>query len=157
MIKKKILMSEHQLQSYIGELRAAWKEKRYLRVEHSADKPRTLPANALSHVWYEQVSRELGEDSPLAVKAYCKLHFAVPIMRAENELFREVYDIAILRTLSYEQKLKLMEVFPVTSEMTTTQLSKYLEAVREHYKNRVELLYPEEQEFAQPEQEPAAA
>lgn len=153
---KKVVMSEFGLQALIGELRAAWKEHRYLRVTGSVDKPRSLDQNALSHTWYDQVSRELGEDSPLAVKAYCKLHFGVPILRAENELFREVYDIAVLRTLSYEQKLKLMEVFPVTSEMTTTQLTKYLEAVREHYKNRVELLYPEEHEFSRAE-EPAAA
>ena len=82
MIIKKAVLTEIGLQSLIGEMRKVFRLNGYLRVSYSEDKPRTVDQNALSHVWYDQVARELGEDTELQVKAYCKLHFGVPILRA---------------------------------------------------------------------------
>ena len=75
------------------------------------------------------------------MKWFCKLHFGVPILRMGDE-FREKYDRAV-KPMAYEDKLTLMEWFPVTSLMTTPQLSEYLEKVQDHYRGRVALEFPE--------------
>jgi hypothetical protein len=136
--------SETTLQAAIGELRAMWRDRKYLTLTVKAGKGRSLDQNAISHAWYEQVARELREDDARGVKRYCKLHFGVPLLRAEDDEFREAYDGSILRTLSYEQKLLAMDVLPVTSRMTTAQLSRYMEDVQKHYRGRVSLEFPVE-------------
>lgn len=148
---QKELLSELQFQGLLGELRLAWKEKGYLNVKATTDRPRTLPANAISHVWYEQVARELGESTPASVKRFCKLHFGVPIMRREDETFRARYD-EVIRPLPYELKIKAMDLLPVTSTMSTAQISEYLEEVREHYRGRVDLQFPDDVKGARNEE-----
>lgn len=122
-----------------------YEEHKFLRLQIKTGKDRSLSQNALSHVWYGQVSRELKEHTPEEVKCYCKLHFGVPILRAEDADFREMYDAAIKLHLSYEQKLKAMRYLPVTSLMTKDQLSRYLQAMQAEYAQRGLLLeFPEE-------------
>lgn len=90
--------------------------------------------NRLQFHWVKEAAEQLGTDVK-EERAYCKLHFGVPILRAENELFREKYD-RIIRPLPYEQKLDLMGEpidFPVTRIMTTKQKTKYLDAICRHY------------------------
>lgn len=104
---------------------------------------RSIEQNSLSHSWYGQLAKELPEDDELGWKCYCKLHHGVPILRAEDEEFRKVYDSAI-KGLTYEQKLSVMKILPVTSIMKTTQLSKYLEAVQIDFQQRgVYLEFPQ--------------
>jgi hypothetical protein len=139
-----VINSESSLQSAIGLLREQFQRHRFLRVSTKTGKDRSIPQNAITHVWYEQLARELREDDALGWKCYCKLHHAVPIMRAEDEEFRETYDASI-KGLSYEQKLKVMRLLPVTSLMTKEQLSKYAEAVQADFLNRgVRLEFPRE-------------
>ena len=66
----------------------------------------------------------------------------MPILRAEDSEFRETYDSAI-KGLTYEQKLRVMRILPVTSLMTKPQLSKYLEEVQKDFdKRNVRLEFP---------------
>lgn len=139
--------TETRLQETLGNLRQAWKENRYLRVQWSTEKPRSLPQNAILHAWIEQIARELGEDTPEGVKCEIKLRFAVPILRAEDEAYREAYDAA-LKPLSYEQKLKAMRYWPATSLMNVSQLSRLLEDVQRAYGSRVALQFPADYERA---------
>lgn len=140
-----VVNSAERLQSILGDIREAWGKHHYLRVTIKTGKDRTLDQNAISHAWYEQVARELREDNAEGVKAECKLRFGVPILRAYDEDFREMYDTSIRGHLSYEQKIKAMRFLPVTSLMTTAQLSQYLEDVQRHYDSRgVSLEFPEE-------------
>lgn len=140
-----VINSEPALQTFIGDVRELWKAHKFLRVNVKTGKDRSLDQNAISHAWYEQVARELREDDALGVKRYCKLHHGVPILRAEDEDFRAMYDAAFKR-LSYEQKLKAMDYLPVTSIMTTAQLSRYLEEVQEDFARRgVRLEFPQDQ------------
>lgn len=97
-----------------------------------ARKKRTLPQNALQHTWYEQLARERREDDALGWKCYCKLHHGIPILRAEDDDFRYVYDNSI-KGMTYEQKLMAMKFLPVTSLMNTDQLSRYLESVQKDF------------------------
>lgn len=136
--------SETSLQSAIGELREAFRQRKYLTVSVTEGKSRSLDQNAISHAFYEQVARELREDTAVGVKAFCKLTMGVPILRLADDDFREKYDRAV-KPMSYENKLTLMEWFPVTSLMTTPQLSQYLESMQKHYRNHgVWLEFPPE-------------
>lgn len=137
------IYTELGLQSAIGELRKLFKVSGFLRITATDSKPRSLSQNAIAAVWYEQISRELGEDTPGAVKRFCKLHYGVPILRRDDADFRELYDAAI-KPLPYERKLKAIGLIRVTSEMNTAQLSEYLEEMQEAYGGRVELQFPEE-------------
>ena len=112
---------------------------------------RSLNQNALSHRWYEQIWMETREDeSPEHVKAFCKLHFGIPILRAHDSEYAAAYD-ANVKGLGYEQKLWLMlpkEMrgggMAVTSLMSKAEMSEYLEAVQRHYADRVDLRFPDE-------------
>ena len=140
---KLIINSDVSLQRAIGELREQFRTRKYLTVNVMHGKKRSLDQNAISHAWYSQVANELREDTPLGVKSFCKLHFGIPILRAESDDFREKYDRAV-KPMDYPDKLTLMEWFPVTSLMTTPQLSEYLEKVKDHYRGRVALEFPED-------------
>lgn len=91
--------------------------------------PRTLAQNAGTHVLYEIIAHALPEDDALGWKCYCKLHHGIPILRAEDDQFRETYDSAI-KGLPYEKKLSLMRYLPVTSLMDKRQINKYIEAMQ---------------------------
>jgi len=130
-----VINSMDSLQRAIGDLRSLWDRHKFLRVNVKAGKDRSLPQNAITHVWYAQIARELREDDELGWKCYSKLHFGVPILRAEDEEFRSTYD-AVIKPLSYEQKLMAMRCWPVTSIMTKEQLSKYAEAMQADFARR---------------------
>lgn len=99
--------------------------------------------NRLSHAWYAELAQELKEHDAIGYKSFCKLHFGVPIMRTDDDEFRAVYDSAI-KGLSYEKKIEVMKILPVTSLMSTKQLTQYLEAVKAYFyeHNGFDLKYP---------------
>ena len=142
-----IVTTQAKLSAVIGEVRDAFKATGWLRMSWRHEKDRTLQQNALSHAWYEQIAAELREGTALDAKAECKLRYGVPILRAEDAEFRAMYDGA-LKVMAYEQKLAVMHYLPVTSLMTTAQLSQYLEAVRAAYAERVRLEFPDEARWA---------
>ena len=127
--------SAESLSLALGDIRESWNRHKFLRLTVKTGQDRSRKQNNFSHAWYEQIARELREDDTLGWKRYCKLHHGVPILRAEDAEFREMYDAAI-KGLTYEQKLKVMGFLPVTSLMTKEQLTKYAEAVAEDFKGR---------------------
>lgn len=138
-----IINSDESAQKFIGVIREQYMSHRFLRVSIKTGKDRSLPQNSLTHAWYGQIARELREDDALGWKCYCKLHHGVPILRAEDTEYRETYD-AVIKPLSYEQKLIAIRHWPVTSLMTKDQLSKYAEAMRLDFHGRGVLLeFPE--------------
>ncbi len=143
-MSKHILNSEVGLQSFIGTIRELWHSRRYLEVSVKEGKGRSVEQNAVMHGWFGQVARELREDDARGVKRFCKLHFGVPILRAEDEDFRAAYD-RVIRPLPYEDKLVAMDILPVTSVMTTIQLDRCMTDIQDHYRPRgVTLEYPKE-------------
>lgn len=93
---------------------------------------RSLPQNAILHKWCNQVDKQLG----LKVgdtKRYCKLHFGVPILRAEDDEFRRLYDKVILNGLTYEEKIEAMDILPVTRRMKKKQMGRLLDSMQGHY------------------------
>lgn len=143
-----IASSSESLQRALGDIRELYDQHHFLKISVKAGKARSLPQNAITHAWYGQIARELREDSELGWKCYCKLHHGVPILRAEDAEFRESYDGAI-KGLSYEQKLSVMKILPITSLMTKPQLSQYAEAVRDDFRARgVQLEFPQDARWA---------
>lgn len=96
--------------------------------------PRSIEQNKLQRLWCNEAA-EQGDQTAEEYRGYCKLHFGVPILRMENEKFREVYD-RVVRPLSYEDKLQIMMVpldLPVTRLMTAKQKTQYLDAMYQHF------------------------
>lgn len=92
---------------------------------------RTAEQNKLQRKWAAEASEQLGDRTPEDVRAWCKLHIGVPIMREGNAEFREKYD-RIIKPLPYSVKLECMAEpidFPVTRQMTMKQKTEYLDGV----------------------------
>lgn len=143
-MSKHVINSEIGLQGFIGMIRELWHSRRYLEVSVKEGKGRSVEQNAVMHGWFGQVARELRADDERGVKRFCKLHFGVPILRAEDDDFRTAYD-RVIRPLAYGDKLVAMDILPVTSAMTTRQLDTCMTDIQEHYaKQGVALVYPKE-------------
>lgn len=143
-MSKIVINSDESLSRAIGHLRDEYAAHRYVEVGTKAGTARSISQNAITHVWYGQIASELRQDDALGWKCYCKLHHGVPILRAEDDEFRQAYD-AVIKPLTYEQKLIAMKHWPVTSIMRKAQLSKYAEAVQTDFARQgVVLEFPKE-------------
>jgi len=101
----------------------------------SAGGKRSTQQNRLSHLWYAEISEQLGDQTANECKAFCKLTIGVPILRIVDDEFRLVYD-EVIRPLPYEHKLKLMMPpvdMPVTSRMKTPQMTEYLDTMQRRF------------------------
>lgn len=99
-----------------------------ITVAWKAGAKRSHPQNRTMWMWADEAGRETFE-APEDVQARWKLMHGVPILRAEDEEFREAYD-AKIKALPYEAKLAIMKLgFPVTSRMTTPQMIRFLDSV----------------------------
>ena len=97
--------------------------------------PRSVDQNKLQRKWMLE-AEEQGDQTAEEYRGYCKLHFGVPILRAEVAGYRELYD-RIIRPLDYETKLIYMQVpfdFAVTRLMTTKQKARYLDLIYQHFR-----------------------
>jgi len=143
-----IINSKASLSETVGTLREMFEEAKYLKVTVTKSRDRSLDQNRLLHAWLNQIAMERAEYTVHDVKCFCKLHFFVPILRAENEAFAEAYDAAI-KPLEYETKVKAISLMPVTSQCTTKQMTRGLEDMQAHYSaletDPVYLEFPEEQ------------
>ena len=115
-------------------------------VDITKGKRRTVAQNRTQRLWLNEIAEQLGDRTAEEVRGYSKLVFGVPILRAENETFREKYD-RLIRPLPYETKLEFMMEpldFPVTRLMSTSQLTRYLDAMAKHFAEQgVRLTDPE--------------
>ena len=111
-------------------------------------KNRSNEQNRLQHMWHLEAAEQLQDETAEQKRGYCKLHFGVPILRAENDEYREKYD-RLIRPHSYEEKIELMMVpmdFPVTRLMSTGQTKRFLDDVYDYYTSLgVQLTQPDEQ------------
>lgn len=100
-------------------------------VDITKGRRRSVEQNKLQRLWLREVAEQMGDRTSEEVRGYCKLHIGVPILREENEAFREKYD-AVVRPLPYESKLAIMMEpldMPVTRLMTTGQKVRYLDNI----------------------------
>lgn len=105
-------------------------------------KRRSVEQNRLQRLWLNEISEQLGDQTPEEIRGYCKLTIGVPILRAENEAFRQKYD-DVVKPLPYEHKLKIMMEpldMPVTRIMTVAQKTQYLDGIIRHFAEKGVLL-----------------
>lgn len=126
-----IVNSERALSEAIGAIREAFGRSKFIRLI-IREKVRSLNQNDQAHVWYEQISLELREDTPLGVKCVSKLNVGVPIMRSIDSEFRAFYD-KVLKPRSYEDKIEAMKYIPVSSLMPVDAASQYLEELQKFW------------------------
>lgn len=99
---------------------------------------RSTDQNRLQRLWVNEAEQQ-GDMTAEEYRAYCKLHFGVPILRNENDTFAELYDSKIrdrVPPYSYEQKLEFMALpwdLHVTRLMTVKQHDKYLNMMHDHF------------------------
>jgi len=82
-----------------------------------------------------EAAEQLGEYTADEYQAICKLELGVPILRGEDEDFRDLYD-RLIRPLPYETKLEVMGHkfdFKVTSRMKTGQMKRYMDDVYSYF------------------------
>ncbi|MOA14462.1 hypothetical protein D3C78_1345650 [compost metagenome] len=113
--------SPARLSEAITRLTAMYRDKKYVVASLRPGKDRTLDQNALWFALYQRIAEmtEIGDVED--ARRYCKLHFGVPIMRADDADFRDGWNRLFLH-LPYEVKLRLMgacamfgpDGFPVT-------------------------------------------
>jgi hypothetical protein len=119
-------------------LRYLRQQKLPLTVEVHKVERRSTEQNRLQRLWIAEIAEQLGDQTAEEVRGYCKLTIGVPILRAENEAFRERYDL-VVRPLPYEMKLAIMMEpldLPVTRIMTTDQHTRYLEGIHRHFSEK---------------------
>ena len=126
------------------------REMPFIMLLQDFSKDRSLQQDKLAHAWYRHISKTTQEDTPYRIKGFCKLHFGVPILRGESDKFCEMYD-RLIKPASYEWKIDIMsqpDIFPVTSLLTTSQMSDYMTDIQRHYASRptdqVQLNFPED-------------
>ena len=105
---------------------------------------RSLDQNEMIHALYKQIAEQKPDETFNEIRCFCKLHYGVPIMRRDDDVFRYVYDKAF-KPLDYEFKLKAMEQWPVTSKMSKKQGTEYIDTIiREFSKEGYSLIHPSE-------------
>lgn len=116
-------------------LRLLREQKLPFTVDITKGKRRSVEQNKLQRLLINEIAEQLGDQTPEEVRGYCKLTIGVPILRAENEAFRERYD-AVVKPLSYEQKLAIMTEpldMPVTRLMSIEQKTRYIDGIYQHF------------------------
>lgn len=140
MTERRVLETQADLELWIKFLRAR-KLPQTVSTEDGRD--RSLEQNRTQFMWAREASDQRGDMTAEEVRCEWKLHYAVPIMRAENDEWRETYD-EVIKSLPYEMKLKVMRIIPVTSEMNVRQMVAYLDTIqRECAEQGIRLTDPE--------------
>jgi len=105
-----------------------------ITVSWSQGASRSSAQNALSHRWYADIARQLGDMTAEEARAECKLRFGVPILLAENEAFADSWQ-RVMGVLRYAERLAAVQAFdlPVTRLMTVPQMTAYMDTVQREY------------------------
>lgn len=90
--------------------------------------------NRLAQRWYTDIARQLGDETHEEVRAGCKVALGVPILREENEAFRQSWD-ATIGHLNHEAKLNFVRIMdiPVTRLMTVKQMTAFMDAMQRYW------------------------
>lgn len=103
---------------------------------------RKLDQNALSHVWYREAAKQLEDRHEWEVAGECKLDYAVPILLAECEEFRDIYSYC-LENYTREVQIEILGkgMVKCTRLLNKKQFTEYLSGVQNFYgKNGIHLI-----------------
>jgi Fe-S cluster assembly scaffold protein SufB len=112
-------------------------------VEWVQGRDRTKEQNRLQFLWAREAAEQRGDRTPEEQRNEWKLRFGVPILREDSPDFRDTYD-RLIKPLTYEQKLKAMDLIAVTSLLKVKQMVRYLDSIeRECAEEGVKLTSPD--------------
>lgn len=94
---------------------------------------RSLDQNSMIYALYAEIAKQVEDQSVSDIRRECKLIHGVPILRAYDPKFKEIYDQSIRGHLDYEQKLKAMDYLPVTSLMNKKMAGEFITTVIRAY------------------------
>lgn len=137
---ERIILTPEELDLWI---RFLLSRKLPITVSSIDGRDRTGQQNKLMWLWATEAAHQRGDVTPAEVQREWKLIHGVPILREDDEDFRETYRIAI-KPLAYPQKLKAMDLVEVTSRMKVRQMVRFLDAVgQECAENGIVLTEPD--------------
>lgn len=136
--------SAPRLSEAISRLTAMFRDKKYVVVSFRPGKDRTLDQNALWFAMYQRIAEMTNMGDVEDARRYCKLHVGVPIMRKDDDSFRDGWNRVFLN-LDYETKLELMgpcavfgpDGFPVTRLFNRAQGIAYTDRIVGEFAGRV--------------------
>lgn len=136
--------SAPRLSEAITRLTAMFREKKYVVVSLRPGKDRTLDQNALWFAMYQRIAEMTNMGDVEDARRFCKLHVGVPIMRKDDDSFRDGWNRVFLN-LDYETKLELMgpcavfgpDGFPVTRLFNRAQGIAYTDRIVAEFAGRV--------------------
>lgn len=127
------------------------REERPFTVSIARGGARTSKQNRLFRRWLMEIQAQTEQETVEYWRGYCKLHMGVPILRNDDEAFRVGYDKTV-KPLPYERKMECMMepiAMPVTSRMTTKQMTLFLDDMHRHFAEQgIELSVPEDLRYA---------
>ena len=97
----------------------------------SAQKRRSMDANAKYWAWCGQVERDRGWQ-PGDAHRWHKWQYGLAILTRKHPAYRDRL-MGMLRALDYEQRLEAMDLITCTSEFTTCEMSEFMAAVQRHW------------------------
>ena len=95
---------------------------------------RTTDQNAMFYGLYRDIANAMADKSIIDVKRECKLRYGVAIRKGADPEWAAFYNSAI-KPMPYEQKLILMDEYPVTRAFTKAQASEYITTIINEYTN----------------------
>lgn len=131
----RIVRDPHQFDELVGLLSDV---KLPLTISWVKGADRSDEQNNLMWIWAGEVAEQMQDRGADEVQAEWKLEIGVPIMRADDVEFRELYDMTI-KPLPYELKIKAMRLpgfFPVTSKMKVRQMCRFMNLVEQRCAER---------------------
>lgn len=93
---------------------------------------RTTAQNAMFYALYRDIAAAMQDKSLVEVKRECKLRYGVAIRKGGDPEWAAFYNEAI-KPMTYEQKLMLMDDYPITSKFTKDQASEYIDTILSEY------------------------
>lgn len=127
---KLIINSDLSLVEAIKALKDTYKEHKWAQLTLNAG-TRTLKQNAWWNKGYQMLSMQ-GDQTFLEYRCYCKYTLGLPILMEAYPDEAEPLK-AMLKSISYENRLKFMLNYPVTSRFNLAQGKQYIEEMIAHY------------------------
>jgi len=117
-------------------------KKATVEITEGEKKKRSLSANALQAVWIKEIANHEGQTEKY-VRDYIKREIGLPILRGENNKTAEALNWT-LHKINYDlmtpaQKAKVLDLYAVTSIMTTQQHKRFRNQVQRHYRDEADL------------------
>lgn len=130
------LSTRHEAYRKIDDMLCSNPSQGYFLTVTKKRKKRSLSANGQQHLWYEQIANYYGDRLAINVKNECKDMFGLPILHnSEHSADSIEFFMSELNYYrrSYENKMKLIQRLPVTSEFLPHEAKMYMDNMIFYY------------------------